>query len=485
MNFASLEFALFLPIVFLLYWFVFNRNLRIQNLFIVVASYVFYGWWDWRFLLLIIITSFCNWGSGLLMQYIENKELTPPPAKFAKAVLISNILLNLGILALFKYYNFFIENFIFAFASVGIHLQPTTLHIILPVGISFYTFQALSYSIDVYKKKIEPTKDIVGFFAFICFFPQLMAGPIERATRFLPQFYVKRNFDYAKGIDGMKQILWGLFKKVVMANTCATIVNEIFENTAGYSGSNLALGVVFFAFQLYCDFSGYSDIAIGTARLFGFSLTQNFNYPYFATSFADYWKRNHISLTQWFMDYVYYPLIGKSDSRTYWNFCMIITFLLSGLWHGAGWTFVLWGLYQGIFIVISMNSQKRRKRFEKNYGLKNNAFYNIGQILLTFGIVCFGLIFFRAESVNDAFIYISGMFSLSLFTIPVISGYKTIMILIAFFLFMEWIGKERKYAIENLCFIKKRYLRLVFYYIISFAILAFIGEEQEFIYFQF
>lgn len=322
MLFNSIEFAVFLPIVFLLYWFVFAKNLKIQNLFIVIASYVFYGWWDWRFLFLMAFTSICSWGSGLL---IEKFKSTP---KKAKAVSVLNIVINLLVLGIFKYYDFFVGSFADLF--LGGKKDGLLLNIILPVGISFYTFQALSYSIDIYRGKMKPTRDVIQFFAFVSFFPQLVAGPIERATNLLPQFAKQRKFDYDLAVDGMRQILWGLFKKMVVADNCAVYVDKVFPNFASQTGSTLALGIVLFAVQLYCDFSGYSDIAIGTSKLFGIRLMRNFNNPYFATSFADYWKRNHISLTTWFMDYVYYPMIGISDKLAYWNFCMIATFLLSG-----------------------------------------------------------------------------------------------------------------------------------------------------------
>ena len=282
MLFNLLEFAIFLPIVFIIYWFVLQKNLKLQNLFIVVVSYIFYGWWDYRFLFLIALTSFCSWLSGVLIEKVRERS-TPPIGFSAKTLLISNIILNLAILGFFKYYNFFVDSFIDFFGAFGITLQSSTLNIILPVGISFYTFQALSYSIDVYRKKIEPTKDIVSFFAFVSFFPQLVAGPIERATNLLPQFYTSRKFDYDTAVDGMRQILWGLFKKIVVADNCAIYVNEVFADYTNQSGSTLLLGAIFFAFQIYGDFSGYSDIAIGTAKLFGIKLLRNFNVRFFKT----------------------------------------------------------------------------------------------------------------------------------------------------------------------------------------------------------
>lgn len=489
MLFNSIQFAIFLPIVFLLYWFVFDRfiskskwQLRLQNAFIVVASYVFYGWWDWRFLLLIAFTSLCSWGSGMLINKAESK-------KKAKTWMWLNIVLNIGILALFKYYDFFVSEFaeLFHISTDGLLLK-----VILPVGISFYTFQALSYSIDVYRGKIEPTRDIAAFFAFISFFPQLVAGPIERATNLLPQFLKKRNFDYNTAVDGMWQILWGLFKKIVVADNCAVFVDKVFSNYADQSGSTLLLGIVFFAFQLYCDFSGYSEIAIGTAKLFGIRLMRNFNNPYFATSFADYWKRNHISLTTWFMDYVYYPMVGSSDKLMYWNFCMIVTFLLSGMWHGAGWTFLLWGLYQGIFIVISMNISKSRRKFEKRNKLKGNKLYEILSILVTFFIVCFGLILFRSESIEQAWKYACGMLqfgtlraSYRFFTWPEI---RLTNLFVVIMLVVEWLQRDKQHGfegIDKLYFLRNKYLRPIIYALFMLLLLVFGGKHASFIYFQF
>jgi len=489
MLFNSFTFAIFLPIVFLLYWFVFNRNLRLQNLFIVVASYIFYSWWDWRFLFLITFISLCSFSAGLLMQHISNKEVGSSSWIKPKTVSIANIVVNLCVLGIFKYYHFFVDNFVAAFASVGIHLQPTTLQIILPVGISFYTFHALSYSIDVYKKRVPATKDIIGFFAFIGFFPLLVAGPIERATHLLPQMFRKRTFDNNLAVDGLRQILWGLFKKMVVADNCASVVNEIFSNHTNYSGSTLVIGMIFFAFQLYCDFSGYSDIAIGVGKLFGFNLLRNFDYPYFATSFAEYWRRNHISMTQWFMDYVYYPLIGDSTKLWYWNFCMIITFLLSGLWHGSGWTFIVWGLYQGVFIVISMNTQKSRKRVEKKYHLKDSRIYAIFRMILTFSIVCVGLIFFRAKSIAQAWSYFGGIFTSSFFSTPHIKDVtlKTLVFTIIFivmFMTIEWRNREKQHGlqVDNT---KSPVVRWALYFALIAIIWAFEGQKEQFIYFQF
>lgn len=480
MLFNSIEFAIFLPIVFLLYWFVFNRNLRVQNFFVVVASYVFYGWWDWRFLSLIAFTSFCSWGSGLLID--KYKSFSP---RKAKTVSVINIVVNLLILGIFKYFDFFVTSFADLF--LGGKTDGLLLKVILPVGISFYTFQALSYSIDVYRGKLKPTKDMVQFFAFVSFFPQLVAGPIERATNLLPQFEKPRKFNCDMAVDGLRQILWGLFKKMVVADNCAIYVDEVFSNYQTQSGSTLLLAVILFAIQLYCDFSGYSEIAVGTAKLFGIKLMRNFNNPYFATSFADYWKRNHISLTTWFMDYVYYPMVGNSDKLAYWNFCMIITFLLSGLWHGAGWTFVLWGLYQGVFIVISMNLAKPRKRFEKKYRLKDNLIYNRASMLVTFLIVCFGLILFRADCIGQATGYFLGIFNRSLLSMPWLFNrhyYVPVALSILGLFVVEWLQRDKQHAFD-LSGIRSHWLKFAVYYGMVAVLFWFGGHAESFIYFHF
>lgn len=335
MLFNSIEFLIFLPIVFALYW-LSKKSLKLQNLLIVVVSYIFYGWWNYRFLFLIALTTACSFLSGLLVEKCERQR-----AK--KAITISNITLNLGILGVYKYYNFFTDSFQQILNSLGMHADWPVLNLVLPVGISFYTFQALSYTIDVYNKKIEPTHDVVSFFAFISFFPQLVAGPIERATNLLPQFRKARTFDYSKAVDGCRQMLWGFFKKMVIADNAAFFVQKIFDAPESYHGLTLLVGAVLFSIQIYCDFSGYSDIAIGCARLFGIELRANFRFPYFSRNIAEFWRRWHISLNKWFVDYVYIPLGGSRVSKFKVIRNTFIIFLLSGLWHGANWTFVIWG----------------------------------------------------------------------------------------------------------------------------------------------
>jgi D-alanyl-lipoteichoic acid acyltransferase DltB (MBOAT superfamily) len=457
---------------------------RWQNLLLIIASYVFYGTWDYRFLFLLIFSTSLDYFTGLKIFQAQTK-------KHKQVWLLISIIINLGFLGFFKYYNFFVDSFADFLVLFGLQPHIWTLKIILPVGISFYTFHGLSYVLDIYHGKIQPTKNIIDYSLFVSFFPLLVAGPIERATHLLPQLQKPRYFNASKVTDGLKQILWGFFKKIVIADNCAIIVNQIFNNQDTMPANSLVIGIVLFAFQLYGDFSGYSDIALGSARLLGIELLRNFSYPYFATSFSDYWKRNHISLTQWFMDYIYYPMVGASDKLWYWNLCMIITFFLSGLWHGAGWTFIIWGLYQGVFIVISMNSQKRRKKFEKKHHLKENNIYLFSRILLTFGIVCFGLIFFRSENVAQAFSYISNLFSSSLFSTNIgeyatggKSAVLTTVLLLIVFVFVEWRGKEHPYPIADLGF-KKKWQRYLLYYVIIFVIFAFGAEEQQFIYFQF
>lgn len=400
MLFNSLEFAIFLPIVFAIYWLL-QKRLQLQNLFVVIASYVFYGWWDWRFLLLIACTSLCSWGSGLLI----GKYLTQPSLKGrSKFWLWLNIAINIGILAVFKYYDFFVGEF---GALFGINTSRLLLRVILPVGISFYTFQALSYSIDVYRGNIKPTKDIIVFFAFISFFPQLVAGPIERATNLLPQFMQNRTFHYEQGVDGMRQIVWGLFKKIVIADNCATYVDQVWSTYGTQSGSTLLLAAVLFTFQIYGDFSGYSDIAIGTAKLFGIKLMRNFNNPYFSRDIAEFWRRWHISLTSWFRDYVYIPLGGSRNGqwRTIAN--TFVVFLLCAIWHGANWTYIVWGLYHVLLFIpfLLQNCTHRYKSGER----KEEGVKNVLRMLLTFVLVMIGWIIFRAPTVADAWGYISSI----------------------------------------------------------------------------
>jgi D-alanyl-lipoteichoic acid acyltransferase DltB (MBOAT superfamily) len=412
MLFNSIDFAIFLPIVFILYWFVF-KALRPQNVLLIVASYIFYAWWDWRFLGLIITSTLIDYGIGLAIAKQQIK-------KTKKLLLTLSILLNIGILGFFKYYNFFIENFKEAFMLFGRELDINYLNIILPVGISFYTFQTMSYSIDIYREKIKPTTNLIAFASFVCFFPQLVAGPIERASSFLPQVQKRRVFDYSKATDGLKQILWGLFKKMVIADNCAVFVNDIFENYASYSGSTLVFGAFLFTIQIYCDFSGYSDIAIGVSRLFGFNLKKNFAFPYFSRNIAEFWRRWHISLTTWFKDYFYIPIGGSRGSKWMQLRNTFAIFLVIGLWHGAHWKFVVYGLINALHFVpyiIRGKNTKYTTLIAENRYLPNTK--ELFGMFHTFLFLVFARIFFRADSLTIAIDYLNTIFSRSLLNIPV------------------------------------------------------------------
>ena len=486
MLFNSLDFAIFLPIVFLLYWFVAQKNLKLQNALIVVASYVFYGWWDWRFLSLIIFSTVVDYLVGQKLR-VEEKQSK------RKVLLWTSILVNLGFLGFFKYYNFFLENFVDAFSLFGMQINANSLNIILPVGISFYTFQTLSYTIDVYRKKLEPTKDFMAFSAFVCFFPQLVAGPIERATNLLPQFYKKRTFEYHKAVDGMRQILWGLFKKVVIADNCAEFANQIFNNSADMNGSTLVLGAIFFTFQIYGDFSGYSDIAIGTSRLFGFDLKQNFATPYFSRDIAEFWRRWHISLSTWFRDYLYIPLGGSRGGTWLKVRNTFAIFLVSGFWHGANWTFIIWGALNAIyFLPLLLTNNNRKNLGVVAEGKLLPSFRELFAMLTTFTLTMFAWIFFRAENVSHAFSYISEIFSMSLFNSPMKDLWRVntdsliinlVVCLVVFFL-VEWFNRKSNHSLD-LRDIKYKIIRCLIYYILIIAIFFMNSSQQEFIYFQF
>lgn len=492
----------------------------LQNLFIVVASYVFYGWWNWRFLILIAITTLCSYLSGLLIEYgfIANKceeasALGGSLRVFIKRLLTNprlwlwvNVLLNLAILGTYKYYDFFVRSFAELF---GLQADNLLLHLILPVGISFYTFQALSYSIDVYRRQIQPTHDLVAFTAFLSFFPQLVAGPIERATNLLPQFLQKRHFDYTQAVDGMRQILWGLFKKIVVADNCATYVDTVFADYASYSGSTLLLAAVLFSVQIYGDFSGYSDIAIGTAKLFGIKLMRNFNVPYFSRDIAEFWRRWHISLTTWFRDYVYIPLGGSRPivperihhKEAYKKAVIIrntfIIFLLSGFWHGANWTFIAWGAYHAfLFLPLILLGKNRRYRdtvatITLPDGTTKSkllpTWRETGQMLFTFVLVVFGWIIFRATGTNTLVGWVSGIFTQSLFTIPWLKNrifYIPLAISVFIMCVTEWLQRTKPHGLE-ISNVRSIAIRLAIYYMLIFLIIINSGQEQSFIYFQF
>ena len=450
---------------------------------VVMASYVFYGWWDWRFLSLIIFSTVVDYTIGRQLQ-------TESSNSKRKLLLWSSILINLGFLGFFKYYNFFIDNFVQAFSFFGQSIQPNTLNIILPVGISFYTFQTLSYTIDVYKKKLEPTKDFIAFSAFVSFFPQLVAGPIERATNLLPQFYERRKFEYAKAVDGMRQILWGLFKKVVIADNCAQYANEIFNNSGDYSGSALFMGALFFTFQIYGDFSGYSDIAIGTSRLFGFDLKQNFAFPYFSRDIAEFWRRWHISLSTWFRDYLYIPLGGSRGGTWMKVRNTFIIFIVSGFWHGANWTFIVWGLLNAIYFLPLLLTKNNRNHLnvvaEGKYlpSLKEAALMG-----LTFIITVLTWIFFRAENIGHAVQYILDLFTHlgSFLLLSNYTAYATVLNLVIMFVAIEWLGRSQQYALEGIDIVKSSLLRRLIYFVLVTILWSQFSSNtpQEFIYFDF
>ena len=483
MLFNSIDFSIFLPIVFFLYWFVTNNNLKLQNLLLVTVSYIFYGWWDWRFLSLILFSTIIDYFIGQRLNIETNQDKR-------KLLLSASIIINLGFLGFFKYYNFFLDNFINAFSFFGFSINSNSLNIILPVGISFYTFQTLSYTIDVYKRNLKPTHDFIAFSAFVSFFPQLVAGPIERATNLLPQFYKKRVFNYNRAVDGLRQILWGLFKKIVIADGCAQFANEIFNNSEDYNGSTLFLGALFFAFQIYGDFSGYSDIAIGTSRLFGFNLKQNFAFPYFSRDIAEFWRRWHISLSTWFRDYLYIPLGGSRGGTWMKIRNTFIIFIVSGFWHGANWTFIVWGALNAIYFLPLLLANKNRSHLgtvaDGKYlpTLKETLC-----MLATFLLTVVAWVFFRAENMTHAMSYLNEIFSLSFFQAPYFKDGTLALPTLGFlmlFLVIEWMGRENQYALENFAFKAKRPIRIISYYVIIISIICGAGRTGgDFIYFQF
>lgn len=474
MLFNSFDFGVFFPLVFLLYWFVFQRNIRARNIFLIAASYTFYGWWDWRFLSLIIISS--------LVDYIVGQRLfTEQHDKKRKGLLLISLFVNLGFLGFFKYYNFFVDSFVDTFRLFGAELNRSSLNIILPVGISFYTFQTLSYTLDIYYRKMEPTKDIFSFFAFVAFFPQLVAGPIERARNLLPQFHVKRKISYDQLRSGLLLMAWGFFKKIVIADRLARFVDTAYGDTASAGGLPAILAVIFFAFQLYLDFSAYSDIAIGSARTLGFKLSLNFNRPYLSASFSDFWKRWHISLSSWFKDYVYIPLGGNRGGN--WKLIRntMIVFLVSGLWHGASWNFVIWGGINGVFILVF----DRLLNLHKLNRVITSIFVSMMWAL--------SLIFFRAETFADSIVMYKNLFASSA---GKVSEYGigagelrfTIWLLVLYMAF-ETLIENKKHLYE--WFVRQHFtFRWALYLSIVVSIILFgsygVGlNDNNFIYFQF
>ena len=484
MMFNSIEFLIFMPVTFVVYWLL-GRRMRWQNLFVVVASYLFYGWWDWRFLLLIAFTTLCSYASGIAISHPtaqqRNRGLT------SKFFLWANIVLNLLILCTFKYYDFFAQSFADAF--LGGKADHLLLHLVLPVGISFYTFQALSYSIDVYRGTIKPTRDVVAFFAYVSFFPQLVAGPIERATSLLPQFEQSRQFDYRQCVDGLRQMLWGFFKKMVVADSCALYVDQIFAHPDWFNSSTLLLAAVLFSIQIYGDFSGYSDIAIGCAKLFGIRLRRNFNVPYFSRDIAEFWRRWHISLTTWFRDYIYIPLGGSRVSKGRIVLNTFVIFLVSGLWHGANWTFVAWGAYHALlFLPLILLGKNRRYTDTVAVGRTLPSLRELGQMLLTFLLAVMGWVLFRADSIEQAFHYyglmFGGLFDGGAPTITAPIDAWAIAVAATLMTVVEWLNRGEHHE-----FFRQPRLRVVRwagYVVVIFLIGAFmVTNEMPFIYFQF
>ncbi|MFY7666037.1 MBOAT family O-acyltransferase [Flavobacterium sp.] len=478
MLFNSLSYALFLPIVFWLYWFVTNKSLKWQNIMLLTASYFFYGCWDWRFVFLLAFSTLLDYYSGLVIGNATSQTKK-------KFWLILSVGINLGFLAVFKYYNFFISSFAELLGTFGFKAHFATLQVILPVGISFYTFHGLSYVFDIYNNRIKPTTNLVNYTLFVSFFPLLVAGPIERATHLLPQIEKTRAFNRTKAVDGLRQILWGLFKKIVIADNCATYANMIFNNSEDYSGGGLFLGALFFTFQIYGDFSGYSDIALGSARLMGFELLKNFNYPYFSRDMAEFWRRWHISLSSWFKDYVYIPLGGSAGGN--WMRCRntFIIFLVSGFWHGANWTFIIWGLLNALFIMPSILLRSNRSNMD--IIAKGRIFpdpIDFAKMLLTFVLAVFAWIFFRAASVTEAVDFTMRIFDFGAAS-KAVDAPIYLYLLISFFMIIEWIGRENDFAIQKLGLKWTAAPRWLFYYSLLFLIYLFFGKDEQFIYFQF
>ena len=486
MLFNSFEFLLFLPIVFLLYWFVFNKSLKNQNILILLASYFFYGWWSLTFLYLLI-------GITILDYYLAF-EIEKPAFRTSKFWLTLSVIINLGILGIFKYYNFFIDQFQLGFNQLGIHASLPLLKIGLPIGISFYIFHGLSYLIDVYRRQQTTVKNLVDYGVFVSFFPLLVAGPIERANHLLPQVQKSRTFNYAQAVAGSRLILWGLFKKVVVADTISKVVDSIYSNYQNQDAYTLILCAVLFSFQIYGDFSGYSDIALGTAKLFGFELLSNFKFPYFSRNIAEFWRRWHVSLSSWFRDYLYIPLGGSKLGKYISIRNTFIIFLVSGFWHGANWTFIVWGLIHALGFLPSLLLNSNRK-FTTTVVAQNTIlpnFIEFIQMIQTFVFVTIAWIYFRAKDIETANQYIKKIFT-SIIEQPaqflakpgltdpygVLNALWYVVPVIIF----DWIF--RKNERELFANIPTQTLRWILYFIIGLFITFYFGTKSSFIYFQF
>ena len=472
MLFNTLEYFLFLPITFFLYWAI--KETKYQNIFLLISSYVFYGWWDWRFLFLIFLSTLVDYFVAMRIEQNRKK-------KSKKIYLLVSIIFNLSILGFFKYYNFFVDSWIELLSKIGYQVTDVwTLKIILPVGISFYTFQTMSYSLDVYRSKIKPTKDFISFASFVSFFPQLVAGPIERASNLLPQILSKRKFDYKQSVNGLRLILWGLFKKVVIADSLSLLVTPIFENYTSLNGGELLLGLIYFSFQIYCDFSGYSDIAIGTAKMFGIELRSNFIFPYFSRDISEFWRRWHVSLSSWFRDYIYIPLGGSKKRKCITIRNIFIIFIISGFWHGANFTFIAWGLIHALlYLVIALSNKNRR--YTTSIVAENRmtpSIKEIFQISITFFTVMISWVFFRSNTITDAFLYLKKV--IMNFDIPI--SYRSGLVYIFFFIVSDWLNRKDE---RNPLNISSVYFRWTAYILIILLILGHGGQKNEFIYFQF
>lgn len=476
MIFNSFTFLAFLPIVFFVYWFVAKNSIKYQNIVLLVSSYVFYAFWDYRFLFLLVFSTLLDYFTGIKMH--ESKTV-----KAKKFWFWLSISVNLGFLGIFKYYNFFIDSFAELLLGFGLQSNFWTLSVILPVGISFYTFHGLSYVIDIYKDKIKPEKNFIDYSVFVSFFPLLVAGPIERATHLLPQIQNKRTFNYEKAVDGLRQILWGLFMKVVVADNCAAVVNRVFEYQDYFNATTLLIGAVFFAFQIYGDFSGYSNIALGTARLFGIELLRNFNFPYFSRDIAEFWRRWHISLSSWFRDYLYIPLGGSNRGLLIQIRNTIIIFVVSGFWHGANWTFIIWGALNALYILPLIIFKLNRKN--TNIVAQNSWFPSVKelfQIGITFALTTIAWVFFRSATVKGALEYLYKLTDYKKYGFPEVDLKS--FLFIALLLFVEWFQRKETHglAISN-C--KNSYLRWAIYLAVFLLILLFGASSDSFIYFQF